>query len=129
MTKKLTRIMVNGVHLYSTFLPHQTKRFTIFPLIQWRRSCASLPSSWGFSVLLKDTSIHGQEEPGMEPPSWGLVDDLLYLLSHSRLSMPIYELLAVPPHIPSKLLRWFHLNKSLRPKEVKLSKTKSLQPC
>ena len=37
----------------------------------------------GFSVLPKDTSTCGQEEPGFEPPSQGSLDHLLYLLSHS----------------------------------------------
>ena len=38
----------------------------------------------GFSVLPKDTSTCGQEEPGFEPPTFRSLDDLLYLLSHSR---------------------------------------------
>ena len=33
----------------------------------------------GFSVLPKDTSTCGQEEPGFEPPTHGSLDELLYL--------------------------------------------------
>ena len=38
----------------------------------------------GVSVLLKDTLAHGQEGPGIEPPSLGLMDDLIYLWSQSH---------------------------------------------
>ena len=37
-----------------------------------------------FSILPKDTLTHGLEEPGIKPPIFRLVDDLLYLLSHSH---------------------------------------------
>ena len=38
----------------------------------------------GFSVFPKDTSTSRQEEPGFEPPTYGSLDDLLYLLNHSH---------------------------------------------
>ncbi len=49
--------MVNRLHLYSTHQEHL------------RVQC-----------LAQDTSTHGQEEPGIEPPTLGLMDDPLYLL-------------------------------------------------
>ena len=34
----------------------------------------TIMSNLGFSVLLKDISTHGQEEPGIKPPTLWLVD-------------------------------------------------------
>lgn len=41
-------------------------------------------SSLRFSVLLKDTLTSGREELGIKLPTLQLIDDLLYLLRHSR---------------------------------------------
>ena len=46
--------------------------------------CTATESNLGFSVLPKDTSTCGLEEPGIEPLTFRLVDDALYLLRHSR---------------------------------------------
>ena len=44
----------------------------------------SLRVSLLIGALLKDTSTHGQEESGIEPPTWQLAGDLLYPLSHGH---------------------------------------------
>lgn len=46
----------------------------------WRAVRGSL----GFGVLLKDTSTCSLVEAGIEPPTFWLVDDRLYFLSHNR---------------------------------------------
>ncbi len=49
------------------------------------------PAIWsnsGFGVLPKETSTCGPEKPGTKPPTFWLVDNLLYLLSHS---LPIWD--------------------------------------
>ena len=38
---------------------------------------------FGFSILLKDTLTCSQGEPGFEPATFQLWDDLLYILSNS----------------------------------------------
>ena len=106
--------MVNGLYLYSSFLVFQplkvlfTLRITfthIHTLNGYRGDHARSPpahqrkltihthsytdgsairTNLGLSVLPKDTSTCGLEEPGIEPPIFRLVDDPLYLLNHSR---------------------------------------------
>jgi len=44
-----------------------------------------LKSNLGLSVLPKDTTACGLAEAGIEPPTFRLVDEQLYLLSHSLL--------------------------------------------
>ncbi len=39
---------------------------------------------WGSESCLKDISIHRQLEPGIRPPTFWLVDNLLHLLGFSR---------------------------------------------
>ena len=46
----------------------------------------AIRSNLGLSILPKDISTRGLEEPGIEPPIFRLVIDPLYLLSHSRQS-------------------------------------------
>lgn len=50
-----------------------------------------IESNSEFSISLKDTSTHGQKEPGINPQTLGLMDNLLYLLTQSEtvlLSIP-----------------------------------------
>lgn len=48
-------------------------------------SSEHIRSNLRFSVLHKDTVACKQEHPGIKPPTIRLLDDLLYLLSHTHL--------------------------------------------
>ena len=59
---------------------HQEETNHSYTFIHW---WCSNGRNLGLSVLPKDTSTCGLEEPGIAPPIFQLVDDLLYVLSHS----------------------------------------------
>ena len=86
----------NGLHFYSAFLCTRCLLKALYngPFIHTLGGeaashihtpmVATTGGKVGFSVLPKDTLTCRQEEPGFEPPTLGSLDDLLYLLSHSR---------------------------------------------
>ncbi len=113
--------MVNGLYFYSASLVFQLKStFTFTTLVSFhpfththtlRAGCFSTKSqpahqelihthwhtnvtgsSLVFSVLPKDTSACRPEEPGIKSPTCWLVDDTLYLLSHSRPAERLFTL-------------------------------------
>ncbi len=84
-------VFVNGLYLYSTFLVFLTTLSTLQQKSAFTHSHTHIHthtfthqwgSNLGFSILPKDTSKCRPEEPGIKPPTFCLVADLLYLLSH-----------------------------------------------
>ena len=71
----------------------------------------AIRNNLGFSILPKDTLTCGLKEPGIEPLIFWSVDDLLYLLSHSRLSFDM--------NYSQVSISHFHVVYSLRPRCVK----------
>jgi hypothetical protein len=87
-------INVNGLHLYSVFLTSgHPKRCTILPHIHHSHTDGGVSHAGrqpagreqlGLGALLKDTSALSEEEPGIEPTTFRLPADPLYLLSYCR---------------------------------------------
>ena len=87
-------INVNGLHLYSAFLTSgHPKRCTILPHIHHSHTDGGVSHAGrqpagreqlGLGALLKDTSTLSEEEPGIEPTTFTLLANPLYLLSYCR---------------------------------------------
>ena len=62
----------------------------------------TIRSNFGFSVLLKDTYIHGQEELGIKPPTLWLVFDPLTIHQpmFNFLHNPVLEIIEIHTEIP-----------------------------
>ncbi len=84
LCSKMTLKYILGLHLYSTFLPWQTKRFTMLPLTHpfthtfthwWRQNhhARRCPAHW--EQLWVQCFAQGHKEAGIEPPTvWFLVE-------------------------------------------------------
>ncbi|XP_067467834.1 large proline-rich protein BAG6 isoform X2 [Thunnus thynnus] len=77
-----------GVDIIQTNLSFLRQQFTqmashILRCSDSHTDGTAIGSNLGFSILAKDTSTCGLEELGIELPIFQLVDNLLYLLSHS----------------------------------------------